>query len=77
MNSSLNNDFQTRDEEFDFTLFEHHDKLSESTKQTSAILKEAFQKLEKCQKQYFEICAKLELLRAGSENLSAIILDSK
>lgn len=76
MNSDLNNALEIGDEEFLFTLFEPDYGLPEAKEQIAKMIKETIQKLEECRQQYVELCAKLEQLKAGSESLSAIILDS-
>lgn len=77
MNSSLEKALEVGDEEFLMTLFEPDYQLPEAKEQMSKMIKETIQKLEKCRQEYMEICSKMERLRAGSESLSAIILDSK
>lgn len=75
--SSLEKALEIGDEEFLMTLFEPDYQLPEAKKQMSKMIKKTIQKLEKCRQEYMEICFKMERLRAGSESLSAIILDSK
>lgn len=77
MNSALDKALEIGDEEFLFTLFEPDYELPEAKEQISKMIRETIEKMEECRRQYLELCSKLEMLQAGSESLSAIILDSK
>lgn len=79
MDSSLSyEDLQIEDEELLFASFDPSEyELPDTQEQVAELIKKTTQKLEKCEKCYLELCTKLELLRARSESLSAIILDSK
>lgn len=76
MNSNLDNALTIGDEEFLFTLFEPDYLLPKAKEQIDKMIEQTIQKLEEYRQKYMEICAKLELLQAGSESLSVIIHDS-
>lgn len=78
MDLSLNNRaFQLGDEELLCAFFDPEYELPDAQEQISDLIKETSLKLEKCYKRCSELYTKLELLQAGSESLSTIILDSK
>lgn len=76
MTSSLDKVLEIGDEEFLFTLFDRDYGLPEAKEQLAKMIKDTAEKVEDCNRKYLEVCAKLDLLRAGSESLSQIIRDS-
>ena len=76
MTSSLDKVLEIGDDEFLFTLFDRDYGLPEAKEQLAKMIKDTVEKVEDCNRQYLEICAKLDLVRAGSESLSQIIRDS-
>lgn len=77
MTQSLDKVVETGDKKSLSTLLDQNHGLPEAKEQIAKQIKDAKKQLEDCQQQYLKLCTKLDILRAGSESLNAIICDSK